>query len=60
MRNLKSKNKVNPSKERCSAENAKEGLEPFLEKQKNIRSFSISSNILRVETAPVVALAKLN
>ena len=32
----------------------------FLEKQKNIRSFSISSNILRVETAPVVALAKLN
>ena len=32
----------------------------FLEKQKNIRSFKISSNILRVETAPVVALAKLN
>ena len=30
------------------------------EKQKNIRSFKISSNILRVETAPVVALAKLN
>ena len=32
----------------------------FLEKQKNIKSFKISSNILRVETAPVVALAKLN
>jgi len=32
----------------------------FLEKQKNIRSFRVSSNILRVETAPVVALAKLN
>tara|TARA_Y100001935_G_C17305066_1_gene511789 strand:- start:1526 stop:2212 length:687 start_codon:yes stop_codon:yes gene_type:complete len=32
----------------------------FLEKQKNIRSFRISSNILRVETAPIVALAKLN
>tara|TARA_X000000950_G_scaffold66255_1_gene81586 strand:- start:5026 stop:5619 length:594 start_codon:yes stop_codon:yes gene_type:complete len=32
----------------------------FLEKQKNLKSFRISSNILRVETAPVVALAKLN
>ena len=59
VKQIKKKTDLQPAAHLTCINSTKKEIE-FLEKQKNIRSFRISSNILRVETAPIVALAKLN